>query len=61
MVTVADLRQDLLDVDDADAEVVVGVPGTFRLVARVSLRYTAEHERVGRSLSVGDRSANTHR
>lgn len=43
MVTVAQLRQVLLEVDDADAEVVVELPGTFRPVAGVSIRLTPEH------------------
>lgn len=42
MVTVAQLRQVLEEVDAA-AEVVVELPGTFRPVAGISLRYTAEH------------------
>ena len=42
MVTVAQLRQVLEEMDD-DAEVVVELPGTFRPVARVAVRSTAEH------------------
>ena len=40
MVTIAQLRQVLEEVDD-DAEVIVEVPGTFRPVAAVAVRSTA--------------------
>ena len=43
MVTVAQLRQVLDEMDDDDAEVVVELPGTFRPVVGVSVRSTAEH------------------
>lgn len=42
MVTIAQLRQVLDEIDDGDAEVVVELPGTFRPVAGVSVRSTAE-------------------
>lgn len=42
-VTVAQLRQVLDEVEDADAEVVVELPGTFRPVAGISVRLTPEH------------------
>lgn len=43
MVTVAQLRQVLEAVDDEAAEVVVELRGTFRPVAGVAVRSTAEH------------------
>ena len=43
MVTVAQLRQALEEVEDDGAEVVAELPGTFRPVAAMTLWYTAEH------------------
>jgi len=43
MVTVAQLRQVLDEVEDDTAEVIVELPGTFRPVAAVAVRSTAGH------------------